>query len=248
MLNASGTVTWQRVAGIFGDTVSQPVGSTAANPLRFPGQQYDPNIALNYNYFRDYDPATGRYLETDPIGLRGGANLYAYANGDPVNLVDANGLTVYVGQHGAFYPWVPLKHAAIVLRPDRIQDFKNDPLFKGNAKQATLGGQMGGSGSSTLFGALEGKENYPGDDPCKLTDLTIVKPPPGMTDSQFIKALQASANRYDDKLGYVPFPQKFLNEGYNSNSYVSGLLKSVGAVPPDLPGTRPGYDKPIPIP
>ena len=76
MLNGSGAVSWHRVAGIFGDTVSQAVGTTAANPQRFLGQQYDPFSALHYNYFRDYDPATGRYLETDPIGLAGGANLY----------------------------------------------------------------------------------------------------------------------------------------------------------------------------
>ena len=92
MLNASGTITWQRVAGIFGDTVSQPVGTTAANPLRFPGQQYDPNMGLHYNYFRDYDPATGRYLETDPIGLPGGINLYGYVQGNPINRVDPTGL------------------------------------------------------------------------------------------------------------------------------------------------------------
>ena len=63
MLNASGAVTWQRVAGIFGDTVSQPVGTTAANPIRFPGQQYDANMGPHYSYFRDFDPAMGRYLE-----------------------------------------------------------------------------------------------------------------------------------------------------------------------------------------
>ena len=62
MLNGSGAVSWHRVAGIFGDTVSQAVGTTAANPQRFLGQQYDPFSALHYNYFRDYDPATGRYL------------------------------------------------------------------------------------------------------------------------------------------------------------------------------------------
>jgi RHS repeat-associated protein len=91
MLNASGAVAWQRVAGIFGDTVSQPVGTTAVNPLRFPGQQHDANTGLHYNYFRDYDPATGRYLETDPIGLAGGTNLYVYVGGNPVNAVDSTG-------------------------------------------------------------------------------------------------------------------------------------------------------------
>lgn len=85
-------VAWQRVAGIFGNTVSQPVGATSANPQRFPGQQEDPTSGLYYNYFRDYDPATGRYIEPDPIGLNGGVNLYAYALGNPVGLIDPLGL------------------------------------------------------------------------------------------------------------------------------------------------------------
>jgi len=94
MLNASGAVSWHRVAGIYGDTVSQPVGSTAANPLRFPGQQHDAFTGLHYNYFRDYDPATGRYLQTDPIGLSGGANPYIYAMANPVRYTDAKGLEI----------------------------------------------------------------------------------------------------------------------------------------------------------
>jgi RHS repeat-associated protein len=91
MLNTAGAVSWHRVAGIFGSTVSQPVGTTAANPQRFPGQQYDPNIALHYNYFRTYDPATGRYLEADPLGHAGGPNLYIYAEANPVSIVDPTG-------------------------------------------------------------------------------------------------------------------------------------------------------------
>ncbi|WP_352498955.1 RHS repeat-associated core domain-containing protein, partial [Mesorhizobium sp. M0030] len=85
-------VAWQRVAGIFGNTVSQPVGATSANPQRFPGQQEDPTSALYYNYFRDYDPATGRYIEPDPIGLNGGINLYTYVEGNPTRRVDRFGL------------------------------------------------------------------------------------------------------------------------------------------------------------
>ncbi|HEX8308072.1 MAG TPA: RHS repeat-associated core domain-containing protein [Allosphingosinicella sp.] len=96
MLNASGAVTWHRASGIYGDTASQPVGTTAANPLRFPGQQQDPVSGLHYNYYRDYDPVTGRYLEVDPIGLAGGINVYGYARSNPLGYVDPSGLETAV--------------------------------------------------------------------------------------------------------------------------------------------------------
>jgi RHS repeat-associated protein len=42
---------------------------------RFPGQVYESAMGLHYNYFRDYDPQVGRYVESDPIGLDGGVIL-----------------------------------------------------------------------------------------------------------------------------------------------------------------------------
>jgi len=58
---------------------------------RFPGQYFDVETGLSQNGFRDYDPATGRYMESDPIGLAGGVNTYGYVNGNPVNSVDLYG-------------------------------------------------------------------------------------------------------------------------------------------------------------
>jgi RHS repeat-associated protein len=61
--------------------------------LRFPGQQFDTETDLNYNYFRDYDPAVGRYVQSDPIGLRGGSfSTYAYVGGNPLGADDPRGL------------------------------------------------------------------------------------------------------------------------------------------------------------
>jgi len=82
---------------------ADPFGTDAANPnpsgagpfaynLRFPGQVFDGEAGLQYNYFRDFDPATGRYIESDPIGLNGGMNTYAYAAGNSINSVDNSGL------------------------------------------------------------------------------------------------------------------------------------------------------------
>ncbi|HBO2329257.1 TPA: RHS repeat protein, partial [Pseudomonas aeruginosa] len=89
--DASGQIAWQWQSDAFGRGEALSQGSTQVN-LRFPGQYYDAESGLHYNYFRDYDPETGRYVESDPIGLAGGLNTFSYVYGNPVNLIDPNGL------------------------------------------------------------------------------------------------------------------------------------------------------------
>jgi RHS repeat-associated protein len=60
--------------------------------LRLPGQYFDTETALHYNYFRDYDPQIGRYVESDPTGIVDGPNTYSYVQGNPVGNVDRLGL------------------------------------------------------------------------------------------------------------------------------------------------------------
>jgi RHS repeat-associated protein len=96
--NATGTANkkvWQWDSDPFGASVpnENPAGAgTFTYNQRFPGQVYDKETGLHYNYFRDYNPATGRYVQSDPIGLAGGINTYGYVGGNPVSFRDSFGL------------------------------------------------------------------------------------------------------------------------------------------------------------
>ncbi len=103
--NSSRQIVWQRNdfavgASPFGES-ALPNGSSLYTglfemPLRFPGQYYDAETGTHYNYFRDYDPRIGRYLQSDPIGLMGGINAYAYADNNPIGFSDASGRFVFI--------------------------------------------------------------------------------------------------------------------------------------------------------
>jgi RHS repeat-associated protein len=84
------TWTWSPVNDPFGET--QPVGTLALN-LRMPGQSYDAESGLNYNGFRDFDPSSGRYVESDPTGLNGGISTFGYVGGNPLSSSDEFGLS-----------------------------------------------------------------------------------------------------------------------------------------------------------
>ncbi|MDV3441547.1 RHS repeat-associated core domain-containing protein [Pseudomonas otitidis] len=90
--NQGGNLVWSWPSDAFG--VGQPNnhGSTIDVILRFPGQIADAHSALYYNYFRDYDPETGRYVESDPIGLDGGLNTFGYVGANPTTVYDSFGL------------------------------------------------------------------------------------------------------------------------------------------------------------
>jgi RHS repeat-associated protein len=104
-----GQVAWQWAYSAFGDeqptigakrftseSTTPTAGATSIPEvtfnLRYPGQYFDKETKLHYNYFRTYAPSTGRYTQGDPIGLDGGWNRFGYVGGDPLGLVDPYGL------------------------------------------------------------------------------------------------------------------------------------------------------------
>jgi len=95
MTDAAARVTWKSRHKAFGEAVveSDPDADGVAvefNP-RLPGQYADAESGLHYNYLRDYDPQTGRYLQSDPLGVDGGTNLFLYVNANPLNYADPTG-------------------------------------------------------------------------------------------------------------------------------------------------------------
>jgi RHS repeat-associated protein len=85
--------TWPYTQNPFGEAPASGSGYTLN--LRYPGQYYDQETGLNYNYFRDYEPGTGRYVESDPTGLAGGISTYAYVGNNPLTGIDPYGLWTF---------------------------------------------------------------------------------------------------------------------------------------------------------
>jgi len=88
-------VVWSWESKPFGESLpNEDVDNDGVNfqyNLRFPGQFYDQETGKHYNFNRDYDPATGRYIQSDPIGLDGGINTYGYVEQNPLSNTDVYG-------------------------------------------------------------------------------------------------------------------------------------------------------------
>jgi RHS repeat-associated protein len=109
----SGRIVWKTEHDPFGTAVADEDpdqdGIAVNCNLRFPGQYYDVETGLHYNYHRDYDPGMGRYLEADPAGIkRGKDRLYVYASDNPTQYTDPLGLAYFALRSLGGLPWLGL--------------------------------------------------------------------------------------------------------------------------------------------
>jgi RHS repeat-associated protein len=102
--NQARQVVWKGQLKPFGEMKVEVEAIT--NHRRFPGQRFDIESRLYYNYFRDYDPSTGRYIQSDPIGLGGGLNTYGYGKTNPLRYIDPKGLAYFALRPLSGLPWL----------------------------------------------------------------------------------------------------------------------------------------------
>ncbi|WP_341923535.1 RHS repeat-associated core domain-containing protein [Stenotrophomonas geniculata] len=119
---------WSNKSEVFGNQIPSvdPDGDGVAFELalRFPGQQATDASGLFYNYFRDYDPASARYVESDPVGLNAGVSTYGYVISNPARFTDPLGLTTTLI---TTYDFGIANHSAIHVSIPGKPDFLYDP-------------------------------------------------------------------------------------------------------------------------
>ena len=119
----TGTTVWEAAYLPFGSAQIR-MGAITCN-LRFPGQYFDAETGLHYNWHRYYDPETGRYLTPDPIGLEGGINPFVYVLNDPINGIDPLGLrNTRRYRSGERNPYATIEYYSLLRQARQI-----DPSF-----------------------------------------------------------------------------------------------------------------------
>ncbi len=111
--DAAGTIHWRWDSDGYGSAAAteDPDGNGKATVinLRFPGQYYDQESGLHYNWNRYYSPRMGRYISSDPIGVEGGGNSYGYVGGNPLSGIDPSGLLEFFNYQLNSQPTTKLK-------------------------------------------------------------------------------------------------------------------------------------------
>lgn len=201
-------IIWLWIHGPFGN--SQSSGSLTSYRGRFPGQFADSETGLYYNYFRDYEPGTGRYVESDPIGLEGGINTYDYVANSPIHLSDL--LALAYGPPNQNDPWYHYRDPTVGNSPD-LTDTKFDPKEFIGELLPTAGHEVGvevGKGNVTK----------------NLIDNPLIKPE--------IRACTAGALEFSEPIGWAVLGFEVF-DSFNKATTVSPHISYIPGYGP-LPG------------
>ncbi|MGE4234714.1 MAG: RHS repeat domain-containing protein, partial [Bacteriovoracia bacterium] len=237
------------------DPWGNEMGSTLFNqtPVRdFTGKQLD-TLSNLYDFgFRYYDSLLGTWIGKDlvpadytaPLSL----NEYLFCLSNPLRYGDKDGRRVTVwAQEVAFGQY----HSSIRIVPDNQSLYKNNPNFK-LGEDGKLFATLGAGPSIALN--LKAGINRPKDilSANKVLESVPLHMPKGLNEDSAIQNLFQLHSNYKNNVEYDLFPAvkggNFLNDGYNSNSYTTGLLKAGGFETPPLDQylSMPGYNKPLP--
>ncbi len=198
-------------------------------PLRLPGQYFDKETNNHFNYFRDYDPSLGIYKQSDPIGLRGGLNTYAYVRSNPLTYFDPDGLEVrfICRALAGFAAYTGKQHCFVHITCPQ----------EGWASTLSLYGGRGLWPTDSYKAANEGPDNptAPSKYNQPVTPNQCFGDPCG-----YEKAVLGRFNSFPG--GLVPYSPT----GPNSNSFSTDLIG--GTPPPGAPGPNvaPGINMPHP--
>jgi RHS repeat-associated protein len=138
LTNGAGQVTASTTRDPWGNPIL--LAGTEPLDLGYPGQWRDPATGLFQNWHRDYDPTLGRYTEADPLGLGGGSNVFAYVGGDPVNMVDPDGLksAEALAVEVTLRRVIPKAAVRVISRPSRKIPVIGQALLVGDILGSTL--------------------------------------------------------------------------------------------------------------
>lgn len=190
--------------------------------LRYPGQYFDAESGLHYNYFRDYEAGVGRYVESDPVGLAAGYSTFAYVGGNPLMWFDPQGLSardwgerigcVVGGGVGSFYgaAWGGTLGggAGLTCGPGTLV-CSTAGITAGVAGGYALGGTVGCAGGGTLGGAIGGlidmcteSEEEKRQRHCQALKDSILNTCAGLTGRKKFKCFEAANTSYRQCMGY----------------------------------------------
>jgi RHS repeat-associated protein len=226
---------WSFTGNPFGELAPTSMNGYTLN-LRYPGQYFDAETGLMDNGARDYDSTTGRYIQSDPIGLDGGISTYAYVGGDPLDYTDPLGLSTMVvcrPINDWRVKWAGIVHCGVFvwhMDCDGHRVIDSQYSLAGNRTPFP-------QGSNAPTAVDDRNAFFQGDGGINGVSDWYIPPPTGMTSAQFDAAVRAAGNSYNSGQDYDA------KNGPNSNTAANSIIHSAGGTLPNVSGAWQQYYK-----